>query len=1163
MNSKSYFDLKFFFLSFLCLFLPLSVLAAPDPADMPNVLLNNPQESQSYTGECTTSLIAGTNFSSSSKTGVYSYTINDIDYIEGGSEHISIPTEHEYVFDNGGFQASNADLYSIVSNPKVLNANYKRITDGKNRLVMTIYAPQTGNGDGKLLFTYKLQNLKIGSDIKIEINFEDLCPGCSSEPQKQFMIRANCVGNDWAPAYNQMAADGYMDGVFSCMFNDIKSSTLSFSVYARFWQPCHAIAISDIKVYSCVEPTLKAMIDGNSAPDGSYITISAEGFLGSNDDYYFYRSADANADANGTWVLVAGPTSEKEISVLVNLGTNYFKVVRGLNSATVKVFGDISCSETGGGQILFKEDFGTTTKRTNNSIIDKIGVYTYQPIGKVDDNYYCVVSNLDQADPSLCGWPGNKTDHTGNDENGAFLVINAGTKLSMFYEISLGTSFCTNRWYNMSLYAANLATSSFEPAEFKFEVVTSTGTVVESWETGPIIGMSEEDIPLKWHKYGISFIPESEDDELFLKIYSTSNETQGNDFALDDIVVSVCSPDISLYADAANKLTDVTVDCGTEVRLETVSISDIHSIFEFPYYLWQESKDGINWINVSGEQGQGVDISDYEYIPRSSVPTYFRVIVAINKDVAQKVANGDDLGACDVYVISNIASVQCTGCENIETPTVQDYEECSSSGSLDLNDLVTSDYDNGTLNWYDSNGNMLSSTIIDLSSPISTTYFVTYSEVNGSMQCESEKAEVNIKITPITAKPTVDTDAEGYAYDECAVVGSKPLSELVSSDKSGLKWYDESGIEIDNPVFDTAAAGEYVYYVTKTNPGECESEKAEVRIRISANSSRPVVTDYDECAKSGTYSLSDLVMSDKTNLEWFDSNMQPLADATFDKSVPGNTTYYVRNTVSGECSSEAAEVHVNIKDQAVASDITADDMEVCTGASATLTAATSITDNDLVFTWYDDADLQNVVGTGATLQINGPEESKTYYVTVKGANTCENLPGDAAEADVYAIAPIDNIRLEPVEERIGMGKETEKALTVEPTDAYYTAVWTANGQVIADPDSYFPAKPYDDVEYKVVVTDECGNEMEASAITKVVWPTIITPQNVDGKNDDFLVGMQEDIHLEIFDRWGNVVYSGNDGWHQSEAAQKMPGVYYYIATLPDGSIKKGTVEIYK
>ena len=225
----------------------------------------------------------------------------------------------------------------------------------------------------------------------------------------------------------------------------------------------------------------------------------------------------------------------------------------------------------------------------------------------------------------------------------------------------------------------------------------------------------------------------------------------------------------------------------------------------------------------------------------------------------------------------------------------------------------------------------------------------------------------------------------------------------------------------------------------------------------------------------------------------------------------GNHTYYVRATASGECHSGVVPVSVVIRDVATASDISVDDLDVCPGAEATLTASTSMDDVNMVFTWYSDAELGNSIGTGATLQITGPDAQATYYVTVKGDNTCENLPGDAAEADVYAIAPIDNIRLEPVEERIGMGKETEKTLTVEPTDAYYTAVWTANGQVIADPDSYFPAKPYDDVEYKVVVTDECGNEMEASAITKVVWPTIITPQNADGKNDDFLVGTFGDI----------------------------------------------------
>ena len=77
-----------------------------------------------------------------------------------------------------------------------------------------------------------------------------------------------------------------------------------------------------------------------------------------------------------------------------------------------------------------------------------------------------------------------------------------------------------------------------------------------------------------------------------------------------------------------------------------------------------------------------------------------------------------------------------------------------------------------------------------------------------------------------------------------------------------------------------------------------------------------------------------------------------------------------------------------------------------------------------------------------------------------------------------------------------------------------------------------------------------------------IWPTIITPYDVDGKNDDFLMDMPG-IHLEIFDRWGNVVHSGQGGWPQPEASKQQPGVYYYIATLPDGSVKNGTVELYR
>ena len=508
---------------------------------------------------------------------------------------------------------------------------------------------------------------------------------------------------------------------------------------------------------------------------------------------------------------------------------------------------------------------------------------------------------------------------------------------------------------------------------------------------------------------------------------------------------------------------------------------------------------------------------------------------------------------------------------NVNTDYVEDgtFEVCAGESQ---STTLTTFVQNGealNLTWYKDAG--LTEIIpadeidLDLSTEKDVTYYVTNTEDG---LCESLPVLLHIVVNAVPSAPVAaeDPDNAGYAYSECASAGSKSLSELIVSHDGTLQWYDAAGNPLGTGAsFDTSEAGETTYYASSISADGCESAKAEVKVRVLAAGVAPDVLDYNECAQEGTYNLDNLATTPQGTLEWFGdaSATQLLSPATFDMAQVGNHTYYVRATASGECHSGVVPVSVVIRDVATASDISVDDLDVCPGAEATLTASTSMDDVNMVFTWYSDAELGNSIGTGATLQITGPEAQATYYVTVKGDNTCENLPGDAAEADVYAIAPIDNVMLEPVEERIGMGKETEKALTVEPTDAYYTAVWTANGQVIADPDSYFPAKPYSDVEYKVVVTDECGNEMEASAITKVVWPTIITPQNADGKNDDFLVGMQEDIHLEIFDRWGNVVFSGNDGWSQAEAAKQQPGVYYYIATLPDGTAKQGTIEVYK
>ena len=77
---------------------------------------------------------------------------------------------------------------------------------------------------------------------------------------------------------------------------------------------------------------------------------------------------------------------------------------------------------------------------------------------------------------------------------------------------------------------------------------------------------------------------------------------------------------------------------------------------------------------------------------------------------------------------------------------------------------------------------------------------------------------------------------------------------------------------------------------------------------------------------------------------------------------------------------------------------------------------------------------------------------------------------------------------------------------------------------------------------------------------ELIWPTAFNPLNQDGINDTFVKGYG--IKVMIMDRYGNVVAESEDGWDGTiKGANAMPGVYFYVATLPDETIKKGTIEL--
>lgn len=1005
------------------MYIPLLGYATADPQEY---LVNTPLPEQQFSTDCKNSLIGGTNFSSNTVSNAYSYEINDIAYTEEESafdDNIGISIGSGFVssYENGDFHPKTgvnnyeADVYTIVSNPRVLREEYIRKEDNVNRLIFALYDNiyDTVLPNGKLLFLYTVTGIEPGSEVRFVMDVEDVYPdgptleGDVFKNMLQLRVNANSgnmVSEQFPNLYNN--AEQTLDYTYTAA-----SSNITFSVYARNWPAARPLSFSNIKVYGCLQKAIFTSTGESFGYEGSVTTIVATGFEGYDGNYKWERSSDGI-----NWELVVGATTA-DIEIDLELGSNYFRCSRGGQSVEAEILGVINCSENVGQNEIFKETFGTTKGRTNNAVVDACDTYVYKPLeegdGKVDDGRYCVVSNLLQASPRLCDWPGgdgSKTDHTG-DPDGAFLVINAGNLVNLFYECELGSTLCADTWYNMSLYAANIARSPNEPAEFRFKVVAkNTGNVLEEWYTGPIQGMSEDGIPLKWHRYGFSFMP-LENTDIIIRIYSTSDAMQGNDFAVDDIVVTTCLPDVKLYADYSNGNIDFVGSCSEPIILDAVSVGDVTNIFPNPYYLWQQSlDDGETWQIVA----QGANMSNIEESLRGGSKSLYKVILAENRSVAEIVASGGTVPECSSYVLSNIATVICEGCKVL--PQI---------------DIKVSD------NHY----------CVDALGSISLT-------------------------------ASIFNEAEVFFY----------------------KWE------------------KYNDYT-----GDWEL----LQNTYSSNRSNTIVIDP-----------------------------RPIEDSQF--RVCAGT---------GECF-DYEYVNITVKPLAGADFVSALGDEVCPGETAHL-VATSYRDDVVQYTWYADENLAHEIATGQALDIFDVSVPGAYYVTVQGEDFCETPIGDASVAFVTLKPVITSAIVQADYEKnengsLSIGNHVDLSLLVEPSGITYNNEWYSNGLSVAlsNSDRYVDT-PYVDTRYSIVVNDMCGTVLNPSVNVVVDWPTLITPHNPDAKNDDFLCGLDVEIKLKIYDRFGNLVYSGNNGWPRSEAAQNMPGVYYYIATLPDGSIKKGTVEIYK
>lgn len=204
-------------------------------------------------------------------------------------------------------------------------------------------------------------------------------------------------------------------------------------------------------------------------------------------------------------------------------------------------------------------------------------------------------------------WLTTVSDHTPNDQEGYYLLVNASHYPGIFYSQQVD-GLCANTNYEMSVWITNLLRTSacggrgVKP-NITLQVESLTGDVLATYNTGNI----NETPTQQWIEYGTTFKTTSNTSVVFKIINSATSGDCGNVAGIDDIVFRPCGPAVNAVITQNNSTTMNICDGDTT----TVRMNGTYSsLYQNPALQWQQSFDyGKSWQDMPGENKTDLLIS--------------------------------------------------------------------------------------------------------------------------------------------------------------------------------------------------------------------------------------------------------------------------------------------------------------------------------------------------------------------------------------------------------------------------------------------------------------------------------------------------------------------------------------------------------------------------
>jgi gliding motility-associated-like protein len=495
-------------------------------------------------------------------------------------------------------------------------------------------------------------------------------------------------------------------------------------------------------------------------------------------------------------------------------------------------------------------------------------------------------------------------------------------------------------------------------------------------------------------------------------------------------------------------------------------------------------------------------------------------------------SNGCSISSDTIYVVNY----------TIQTPIVSDTTICFGD-SVTLSSLT-----NLTLNWYDTTFTLLTvDSVFQTPSLFNSTYYITtFTDSNG---CEGPAQILNVFVTPANGSPNIFGDTticEGQSLN---------LSTNILSGAT-YQWSNSSGIISNtssyfNPSVTLSDSG---YYYLTVNGVTCINSQASVYVSINPTPPAPTILGNTVYCSNDTLLLYTNTPGD--TIIWVDSQFNTYYQDSLiltNLSVLDSGNYYLSVQDSNGCLSLPDTINITILNAPTIPNIY-NNINYCTGDSINV-----FTDSiqGLTYQWNGPNSFTSTTFNNLILNA-GTSNAGTYNLTVTDTNGCFSNNSTTVQVYDYPIIDLGHNTL------VCIDSLPQFILEVDTTFTNY--VWQDGST------NYF----YDVLDsglYYVTVsfgggcttTDSIYIQTDSCIISHTA--NVFTP-NGDGINDFFFIENLEyypNSKLEIFNRWGTLVYSSDNYQNNWGGDKQKTGTYYYLfyPNDPSGEIQlqKGFVTL--